>query len=493
MTDAIVIGCDIGTGSCKAIAMNTSGQIVAETQVYYSILHPHPRYSEQDPETIWKAFIKCLADLCKNLKTPPVAVSLSTCMHSLLLMDKNGKPLTNLITWEDSRSHKISSCLRKERKGKKIYKQTGTPIHSMSPLCKIAWFQKNRKRIFHKTAFFIDIKAYLWHRIFGEYKVDHSVASATGIFNIHKFQWDKTAMEFCGIDESRLPQLVATTFLQSSASKDFLSQTGLQEAIRFCIGGSDGCMANVGSDITNKHKAAITIGTSGAVRINSPAPIADYDTMIFNYVLDKKTFICGGPANNGGNVFQWLINTFMDVKNPAPGDYDKAMKKIAEIPAGCEGLICLPFLYGERAPVWDENASAVWFGVKPVHTKWHFMRAALEGICFGLNAILEILQKSAFEIKELHASGGFIQSHAWVQLLADITGKKMTLNDSGDASSIGAARWAMKAMRIRYLPLNKKQEERILPNPNHLEVYRKNFAIYKKLYKTTKEEMHRLQ
>ena len=121
------------------------------------------------------------------------------------------------------------------------------------------------------------------------------------------------------------------------------------------------------------------------------------------------------------------------------------------------------------------------------------MRAALEGICFGLNAILEILRKSAFEIKELHASGGFIQSHAWVQLLADITGKKMTLNDSGDASSIGAARWAMKAMRIRYLPLNKKQEERILPNPNHLEVYRKNFAIYKKLYKTTKEEMHRLQ
>lgn len=490
MQKEIIVGCDVGTGSCKAIAMDVSGEIVAESQHYYNVLHPQPRFSEQDPQIIWNAFEKCITEICK--KSKPTAISLSSCMHSLILMDAEGNALTPLITWEDSRSHKIASNLRAFSKGKKIYKQTGTPVHSMSPLCKIAWFKKNRKKIFSKTAYFIGIKEFLWYRLFGVFQVDYSVASATGLFNIHELVWNKPSLQFCGVDENRLPQLVPTTFIRNDASKTFLSKTGLEEGTKFCIGASDGCLANVGSGIDSKYKAAVTIGTSGAVRINSPVAIEDYNSMIFNYVLDKKTFVCGGPANNGGNVLQWLLKTFLNNDDPKPGDYDTVSKKIGEIAAGSDGIICLPYLFGERAPVWDENASAIWFGVKASHTKYHFIRAALEGICFGLNSILENIEKSAFEIKTLHVSGGFIHSESWVQMLCDITGKKMILNENGDASSIGAARWAMKALKMKSVPLNKQDEEIITPNPANNALYQKYFKSYKRLYKLNREEMHRL-
>lgn len=491
MKKSIIIGCDIGTGSCKAVAMRISGEVIAESQIYYKVLHPSPQFSEQDPEVIWNAFVKSVADVCKELDEKPIAISFSSCMHSLILMDKNHCALTPLITWEDSRSYKIANKLRDSTKGKKIYNATGTPIHSMSPLCKIAWYRDNRKRIFSKTAFFIGIKEYFWHRVFGTFQVDYSVASSTGLFNIHQLKWDAVSLKFCGIDESQLSELVPTLFTRKDANEKFLKATGLANDTVFCIGASDGCLANVGSGITSKEKAAITIGTSGAVRINSPKPIAHYDSMIFNYILDKKTFVCGGPSNNGGNVVQWLFKTFLDKENPSSEDFNALSKKINEIPPGSAGLVCLPFLYGERAPVWDEKASAMWFGAKAAHTRYHFIRAALEGICFGLKMILEIIEKSAFEIKELHVSGGFIHSKPWVKMLSDITGKKIIVNESGDASSIGAALWAMKALKISH-PTQKRKGEIILPDKNNKKIYEKNLSVYKKLYPLTKDQMHLL-
>ena len=351
-----VIVVDIGTGSAKAVAVNHDGKPVAASQIYYKTNSPQPGYSEQDQELIWKAFAKCIKEIILKTKQVPFAVSLSSAMHSLLVVNSKNTPVTPLITWEDTRSEKIAENLRNSSEAENIYKSTGTPVHSMSPLCKIKWLKENEKEIFKNAFKFISIKEFIWYRLFNTYEIDYSIASATGLFNIENMDWNKPSLQFCGIVPSQLSKPVATDFIRNNVNTSIAAALNIPADTNFCIGASDGCLANIGSNAINKGTAALTIGTSGAVRIAGNKPVVNYGAMIFNYVLDNKTFISGGPINNGGNVMKWLFKTFFKNDAPSENDYKNVFKTIEAIPAGCEGLLFLPYIYGERAPIWDEKA-----------------------------------------------------------------------------------------------------------------------------------------
>jgi gluconokinase len=241
--------------------------------------------------------------------------------------------------------------------------------------------------------------------------------------------------------------------------------------------------------------ATLTIGTSGAVRIASEVPVINFDAMIFNYVLDEKTFISGGPINNGGNVLKWLFKTFLNNADPSENDYADFFKNIETIPDGCQGLIFLPYLYGERAPVWDEKSSALFFGIQSYHTNAHFFRAAIEGICFALENILEIVEASTSTLDQINVSGGFVHSKIWMQILADVTGKNICLMQTEDASSIGAALFYMKTIKMikDYSSLKPANNVIVAPGMNKHKLYEKYYSIFKNLYQPLKESMHQLQ
>ena len=268
------------------------------------------------------------------------------------------------------------------------------------------------------------------------------------MFNIENLEWNKPSLQLCDITASHLSEIVPTDFTRNDLDTRSAAMLDIPADTTFCIGASDGCLANIGSYAMKPGIASLTIGTSGAVRIAGAEPIHNYSAMIFNYVLDKNTFISGGPINNGGNVLKWLFQTFLNNNNPSETDYEVFFKIIETIPAGCQGLLFLPYLYGERAPVWDEKSSGVFLGIKSYHTSGHFLRAALEGICFALKNILEIIEASAVSIKQLNVSGGFVHSKTWMQILADVTSKKICLEQTEDASSLGAALFHMKALNI---------------------------------------------
>ncbi|MEO6136478.1 MAG: FGGY family carbohydrate kinase, partial [Ginsengibacter sp.] len=191
------LGMDIGTGSTKAVAVSKEGKPLQEVQFFYDTKISTEGYSEQDPENIWDALIKCIREIVSKLNRVPNTVSFSSAMHSLIIVDKNNAAITPLITWADSRSEKIAEELRESDQAKKIYKDTGTPIHSMTPLCKIKWFQKNEPATFEKAFKFISIKEFIWFRLFNVYEIDMSIASATGLFNIKNFEWNKPSLKFC--------------------------------------------------------------------------------------------------------------------------------------------------------------------------------------------------------------------------------------------------------------------------------------------------------
>jgi gluconokinase len=489
-----LIGLDIGTGSAKAVAINEAGNIIADAQVFYSTLSAKPGYSEQDPEVIWSAFTNCINKIIETIKSPPISISLSSAMHSLMVIDQNGKAITNLITWADTRSEKIAERTRQLPIAENIYKETGTPIHSMSPLCKIIWLKENDSGIFQTAFKFGSIKEYIWYKLFGVWEVDHSVASATGLFNIDTFDWNAVSLKLCGINSQQLSSLVGTNFTRKNLNSSVASLLNIPATTPFCIGASDGCLANIGSYSTEPGTAALTIGTSGAVRIASATPIFNFSAMTFNYVLDEKMFICGGPVNNGGNVIAWLFKTFLNNSTPSEKDYEDFFKTIDTIPAGSNGLIFLPYLYGERAPVWDEKACGVFLGIKSFHSTGHFLRAALEGICYSLNSILEIVESSSEKVLQVNASGGFIHSATWLQILANITGKNICVVETEDASSIGAALLNMKSINLipDYNALKPSDNRLIHPYQRDHETYEKYFPVFKDVYKSLKEIMHRV-
>ena len=489
-----VIGIDIGTGSMKAVAVRTDGKIIATSQYYYSTDNSRAGFSEQDPETIWQAFLGCINEISKKLKHVTVTVSLSSAMHSLLVMDDKNKPLTPLITWADTRSEAIAEELRGAAEGKRIFKATGTPIHSMSPLCKIIWLKKNSKRIFDRAHKFISIKEFIWFRLFKTYEIDYSIASATGLFNIHRLCWNTPSLLLCAIGPSQLSTLVPTNFTRKNIDASIAASLNIRPDTIFCIGASDGCLANLGSDAIKPGIAALTIGTSGAVRISRNKPVDNYGAMIFNYILDEKTFISGGPVNNGGNIVKWLFKTFLNNPNPSAKDYDNFFQLIETVQPACGGLLFLPYLYGERAPLWDEKASGVFAGIKSYHTNPHFLRAALEGICFSLKNILEIIEKSTAPVLQVNVSGGFVHSKIWMQMLADITGKKLCLQQTEDASSIGAAILYMRSAKLiaGNTPVTSHKEILVDPIKKNYLVYQEYYAIFRILYKNLKSPLHDL-
>jgi gluconokinase len=486
-----VVGIDIGTGSVKAVAITLTGKSFEVSQQHYSFNAPQPGYHEQNPEDIWAAFVLTLQHLLEKTGYPPLAISLSSAMHSLIAMDEKGKPLAPMMTWADNRASDIAKALSASKEGMNIYKATGTPIHAMSPLCKLIWIRENNPQLFEKAQQYISIKEYIWHKLFKEFQIDYAIASCTGLFDIHLLTWHEEALKLAGISDHQLSQPVPTAYNRKFQGHPELNS--LEKGTPFFIGASDGCLANLGSMAYKPGLAVMTIGTSGAIRMASSMPLPNEKAMTFSYVLDEKTFICGGPINNGGITLQWWLKN-MNAAALTDEVYKQFFQQVKAVPAGSKGLIFLPYLTGERAPIWDSESCGTFFGVKLQHDRSHFSRALIEGICYAMKSVLEALEERAAPVTHIYISGGFAKSKVWVQILADITGKNLVLVQAEDASAVGAAFLAMKGLGYlkEYPAANLKDLKIITPNAASTTVYSENFIIFKKLYTDLKDTMHLL-
>lgn len=484
-----IIGIDIGTGSTKAIAMDEKGEILVSAQAPYPTISTSPGMSEQDPEVIWSAFQKCVSRITSSLATKPEGIALSSAMHSVICVNDNGEPVSNMITWADNRSAEVANRLRQSALGKKIYSETGTPIHAMAPLCKVMWLKETNPALFDRTARFISIKEYIWFKLFGVFEVDYSIASATALFNIVSCEWHAEAMELAGINRERLSKTVNTNFFRTGIRPEAARSLGVSPETRILIGGSDGCLANVGSAATEPGIAALTIGTSGAIRTAGKKPVIDVECMPFNYRLDDETFISGGPINNGGVALKWYSQSLLKHTLQSGRDYENLLKDIGTIAPGCDGLVFLPYILGERAPIWNSESCGVFFGITAQHKQEHFTRAVIEGITFSLYQIARSLMAGGLEIRQVHVSGGFVRSEAWVQILANIFGKRICLMNVEDASAIGAAMIAMKTFGVE----SSLPHDDVITFEPDMEAHRvyleKYFPMYENLYRALVLEM----
>ncbi|MBI2730260.1 MAG: gluconokinase [Sphingobacteriales bacterium] len=480
------LGIDIGTGSVKAVLINVKGETVLTAQQHYPMHEPEPGFREQDADIVKDATFTVIKEIIGKSNQPDKIKSIcfSAAMHSIMAVDEKGKPLTPLLLWSDTRSTEESDDIKYSKDATIIYQRCGTPVHPMLPLTKIKWLKQNEREIFAKTHKFISIKEYICFHLLGKYIVDYSVASATGMFDLLALKWNKLALDYAGIGYELLSEPIPTSAYSNKWNEHIPQELNLPSDIMLVIGSSDGCFANVGSHVIPNRDLAVTIGTSAAVRITSPEPFFDTAESIFNYVLATNLYISGGASNNGGNVMNWLKQFLKDESLTEA----KILEKAFTVDAGSEGLIILPYLYGERAPVWDAKARMIVYGMQAHHTADHFCRAMIEGVVMNLYSIAEKLIKQQPSINRVIASGGFIQSPLWLQLTADVFNLPVHILDNADASALGAAMWGgfslgmISEKNIVQPPAAKMYQ----PQDWNHDFYMDNYQIFKELYTNNK-------
>jgi gluconokinase len=474
------LGVDIGTTATKAVAISPKGKMIAIETIYYSMQHPQPGWSEQDATEILHTVITCINKLVAALAPQtPAFISFSAAMHSILAVDQESNAITPAIIWADNRAAAVAEELRNTEQGRSFYQHTGVPIHSMSPLCKLLWWKKNEPTILSTTYKFISIKEYVFLKLFGQYLVDTSIASATGLLQLESLQWDEEIVSFIGIRLDQLSPIVAT--------KQVLYYTGSHRQLTIplhtpiVIGGSDGALSNLGT-AANKN-LVVTIGTSGAVRMLVTEPQTDPHMRTFCYHVKDREYIIGGATNNGAVVLQWLKETLLGTE----ASYEELLGQAQHVSPGSDGLLFLPYLLGERAPIWNAKAKGVFFGLTLQHSKAHLVRACMEGVLFGLYSIGNILFEKQ-ETDVLYATGGFARSELWLQLLADVFNKKVLVSSGVESSALGAVVVGAEALGLEWR-MDNATPTVYHPNAEHHFIYQKSFEKFQRLYELLKEEM----
>jgi gluconokinase len=479
-----IIGIDIGTTSTKSVLFRPDGSLLSSFSVEYPLLQEQPTWAEQDPEVIVQAIMNSVQGAISRsgLGSEAVAaVGVSSAMHSLIAVDGNGQALTKSITWADGRSEEQARRIQEQLGGQAIYSRTGTPIHPMSPLPKLLWLRENRPDVWGAAAKFVSIKEFFLQRLFGEWVLDHSVASATGLMNLNTKQWDEQALKVAGIEADRLSDLQPGTYRLRGMPTRYAEQMGLRPDTPFYLGASDGALANIGVGAIGPGEMAVTIGTSAAVRMMVDKPLTDERQRTFCYNVVGSSYIVGGATNNGAIVLQWLRDSLFTGRNTT----EELLTAAEAVSPGAGGLLFLPFLSGERAPIWNSKARGTFFGAHLGHRQEHFVRAGLEGVILAVLSVAEALKDLAGPASEVRASGGFAKSLLWRQMLADMLGQEVQIPRVTEASALGAAVMAMQGLGEigdfsqlkEWIPI----DERLEPNMRNNEVYRELFGLYERL------------
>ncbi|MDX1954821.1 MAG: gluconokinase [Chitinophagaceae bacterium] len=485
-----IITIELGTNAVRVYAFDLRGNNIGSLKGYYPTFHREPDYSEQDADQIFITMLYVLKNLLNEVLHPKKykvsIICFSSSMHSVLPVDKRGNPMGHAITWADNRAHKEAAELKNSALGKKIYNTTGTPLHPMSPLAKIAWIKNNEKEKFKQVSKFLSLKSYILQQLTGECVIDYSIASATGLLNIHKIKWETDSLKFAGITAAMLPDLVPVTTRAGKLNKAYQTSLGLSSDTKILVGSSDGCMAILGDGVYGEGMATITVEDSGAVRVMGNEVLQDEKQRFFNYLLTENRYVSGGPTNNGGIIFEWFTRQFGNFKNPF--DIEQSMLELineaAGISPGSDGLIFLPYLLGERAPIWNANARGVFFGMNIKHEKAHFVRAAIEGILYEIYSIGKTLEEHR-NIKSLSINGSFGSLPFFTQMVADIYNKPVRFRQ--DYHSVGYGSYLLSATEMGiYASLDDavksvELSDQVKPDKQNHKQYEKYFNIFERL------------
>lgn len=445
-----MIGVDLGTSAVKVLAVTTAGREIASGSEFYGLETPETDFVEQDADVVYRATMHVLAGVLADVRmrgSEVDAIGFSSAMHGVLCVDDAGEPLSRVITWMDRRAHAVADKWRADGTALELYRSTGAPMHPMLPVAKLRWLLENDRDLFAKTHRFVGLKELVVYRWTGEWLIDHGIASATGMLDLRTREWHPRALELAGVTPERLskPSLPSTALRRFRPA--IARELGLTGSTAVVLASSDGALANIGVGASGRDEVALTLGTSGAVRILSPQPILDARARTFCYCADDTSCVVGGPTSAAGASLDWIFGLLLD-EIPMDQRFARAVALAEQIPAGANGLVVLPFFAGERAPYWNSALRGAFDGLDLAHDRRTILRAAFESVVFGVYAVYDVVRELAQDANCLLLSGGLTKSPLVRHLLADVFGIPAVQPREQEASAFGAALLAAQAVGL---------------------------------------------
>ncbi|MGC8861464.1 MAG: xylulokinase [Armatimonadota bacterium] len=444
-----LLGIDVGTSGTKALLINAArdGQVVASSTRTYPLYTPKPLWAEQEPEDWWQATIAAIRDIIEQSGVDPKQIKgmgLSGQMHGSVFLDAANNVLRPAILWCDQRTQAECDWIMDTVGREKTIELISNPVLTGFTAGKIVWLRNNEPDVYAQVKKVLLPKDYIRFRLTGEYATEVSDASGTALFNVKKRDWAYEMLDAIGIPAEWMPKAYESPEVTGKVTSEAAALTGLKEGTPVVGGGGDQAAGAVGNGVVEPGIISSTVGTSGVVFAFADKPVVDPGLRVhtFCHAVPGKWHVMGVMLSAGGSL-RWYRDTFASAEScvaRAMGrdPYDVMIDEAARAPAGCEGLIFLPYLTGERTPYPDPNARGVFFGITLRSDRAHFVRAVLEGVAYGLRDSFAILNEMKVPIKQVRASGGGARSELWRQIQADVTGyDHVTINiDEGPALGV---------------------------------------------------------
>ncbi|HEX5120302.1 MAG TPA: gluconokinase [Pseudonocardiaceae bacterium] len=424
MADPVVLGVDLGTTATKVVAAGVDGTLHALAECQYPLTTGPHGEATQDADQVLAAARQALAESAKACDGRRIAgISFSAAMHTLLPLDGGGRPLGPALSWADHRAAGVARALRADGdRAAALHRATGTPVHPMSPLVKLAWFAEHDPDLHAAAKHWVGVKDYVLARLTGRLATEHSCASGTGLMDIHTLSWHQPSLDLARITADQLPELLAPTDTLPLAE----AEGDLPAGLPVVAGGGDGPLANLGTGATRPGTAALSLGTSGALRAVRESPGVDERGRLFCYALADGLWVAGGAVSNGGVVAAWASDTF------GVPVHDLLAEADAADPAG---LLALPYLLGERAPWCDPDPRAVLLGLRREHGRAEITRAMIEGVGQQLALVAESLDG----LTEIRVTGGAFRSAVWGRVVSAALDRDLAVTADEGGSGLGAA------------------------------------------------------
>lgn len=437
---AVVLGIDLGTTATKVVAATSVGEVLHETERGYPLRSDEPGEAVQDADVVRDAAIAALADCVRWTDEKghrAEALSFSAAMHTVVGLDSAGKPVTPVFNWADTRADAVARRLR-AGDAAELHKATGTPVHTQSVMVKLAWLTETRGDLVRSAARWCSLKDFVLAAFVADLVTDHSISSASGLLEMRTLRWSEAALAVAGVRTQQLPALVTPTetlTLEAGTA----AAVGLPAGLPVVCGGGDGPLANLGVGAVRPGVAALSLGTSGALRVPRDRPGVDERCRTFCYALADGLWVVGGAISNGAVVAQWASDTFR-------ADVAALLNEAAEVPAGARGLVALPYLLGERAPWWESGVTGALVGLRRIHGRAEITRALVEGVAQQLALVRDAVVDAGADVHTVRATGGGFRSPLWSDVVAAALDIDLQLAEGSGGSALGAALLGWRAM-----------------------------------------------
>ena len=499
---AYLLGIDIGTSGTKVLLVNDEGKKITSVTEEYPLLTPAPLWAEQEPAEWWKATvngIKRVLEIAKINSEDIAGIGLSGQMHGSVFLDDSCDVIRPAILWCDQRTVKQCADIT-TRAGKSVVEsETLNPVLTGFTAPKIVWLQQEEPAAWNRVKKILLPKDYIRYKLTGEFATEVSDASGTSLLNITERKWSSAMIDACDVKIDMLPQVFESYEISGRISTEVAKLTGLAPGTPVVGGGGDQAAGAVGNGIVTEGIASCSVGTSGVLFAHMKKAYTDLQmrTHSFCAAVPGEYHVMGVQLSSGGSL-RWFRDTLADVevataKQISADPYELITRAANNVAAGCEGLIFLPYLTGERCPYPDPYARGVFFGLTLRSNRASMARAVLEGVSFGLRDSLEIFRGIGVNPTEIRLSGGGAKSTLWRQIQADIFNSNCVTINIDEGPAFGVALLAGVGAGI-YPTVQEacartiKVTDSTPPKVENVEVYDKTYPIYRNLYAHLKDD-----